>query len=174
MRQRPNHKLNSWHIVQVDEEETNWRLARTQGIYHVRYYLQSYADSKRLKGRECAYWPEIHEYKRDGETMGPIVLMKPSKVDDLLVRKPFRFMWYQDSINLFETKLVGPFDFEDGFKVPQEAWRALLEEAKRVALYTGSLNRIVPLDKPDFSDKDTKDQAESYLAFRWKLIGQHD
>jgi hypothetical protein len=122
-----------------------------------------------MKVRECAYWPEIHEFKRDGVTMGPIVPTKPTKVDDLLMKKPFRFMWYQDSINLYESLLVGPFDFEDAHRVPQDAWKKLLTKASTCNLYTGAINRIVPLDKPDAEDKDKKDNPTSHLAFRWTI-----
>ena len=109
------HKLASWHLVQVDAEETSWQKARTEGVYHVLYYVRCFADSKKKKVRDCAYWPEIHEFKRDGETMGPIVPTKPSKVEHLLSTKSHRFMWHQDTINLFDTMIVGPFDFDDGF-----------------------------------------------------------
>jgi hypothetical protein len=36
-RLRPGYKLRSWHLVQVDEEETNWRKAKAEGVYHVKY-----------------------------------------------------------------------------------------------------------------------------------------
>ena len=83
-------------------------------------------------------------------------------------------MWYQDHVNLYESKLIGPFDFEDGFKVPQHFWKALLDKAKSVALYTGAINRVVALDKPDCEDKDTRNEARSLLAFRWTPEGQHE
>ena len=78
-------------------------------------------------------------------------------------------MWYQDRIDLFNGRLVGPFSFLDGFRVPKEAWDALLEAAPDSNVYMGAINRIIPLDKPDYQDKDTKDYVVSYLAFRWKL-----
>ena len=84
----------------MDEDETSWRRAKDKGIFHVCYFARSYADSEKKKIRECAYWPEIHEFKRDGETMGPIVPTKPNKVDHLLETKSHRYMWYQDTINL--------------------------------------------------------------------------
>jgi hypothetical protein len=118
-RLRPGYKLRSWHLVQVDEEETNWRKAKAEGVYHVKFYVKCYADSKKHKGKDCAYWPKIHEFKRDGETMGPMVPAKPGrKVENLLNNKANRFMWYQDTINLFDCMLVGPFDFDPGHKVP--------------------------------------------------------
>ncbi len=168
-RQRPRHKKNSWHLVQVDEEETNWRRARQEGIYHVRHCVCSLADSRKKKIRECAYWPETHEFKRDGETMGPMVPTKPQKVDRLLSEKSYRFMWHQDTIDLFEAKLVGPFDFDQGYTVAKQVWDQLLDVAKHYSIYMANINRIVPLDKPDFQDKDEKDNPASYLGFRWKI-----
>lgn len=41
-RLRPRHKLAMWHLVQVDEEETDWRAARTEGIYHLLFYVRAY------------------------------------------------------------------------------------------------------------------------------------
>ena len=165
-RQRANHKKHMWFLVKVDEDETNWKRAKSEGVYHVMFYIRCLADSKKKKIRECAYWPNIHEFKRDGVTMGPIVPTKPSKVEHLLSSKPWRFMWYQDTLNIFESRLVGPFDFMDGYKVPTEAWDKLL---KADNVYTAAINRIVPLDKPDFQDKDSHDKPSSHLAFRWKL-----
>ena len=83
-------------------------------------------------------------------------------------------MWYQDYVNLYESKLIGPFDFEDGFKVAQRLWKELLDKAKSVPLYTGAINRIVALDKPDREDKDTRKEARSLLAFRWIPERHHD
>jgi hypothetical protein len=169
VRQRPGWKLNSWHLVQVDEDETNWKKARSEGVFHVRYFVRALADSKKKKGRDCAYWPEIHEFKRDGQTMGPIVPTKPVKVEHLLSTKPFRYMWYQDTINLFENSIVGPFDFEDGFIVPAAMWQALLAKAKDSNLYVGTVNRVVPLDKPDLLDRNSSGTAYSHLAVRWDI-----
>ena len=44
-RSRPGHSLASWHLVQVDDKETNWRKAKDEGMYHVRYFVRSLADS---------------------------------------------------------------------------------------------------------------------------------
>jgi hypothetical protein len=169
-RQRPSYKLCSWHLVQVDEDETNWRKAKSEGVYHVRYFVKSLADSRKKQGRHCAYWPEIHEFKRDGETMGPIVPTTPVKVERLLATKPHRYMWYQDTINLFENKIVGPFDFEPGHLVPEAAFAKLLSVAKDLDIYVGALKRVVPLDKPDFHDRNVHKTPSSHLALRWNIL----
>ena len=169
-RRRPSHQLASWHLVQVDEEETNWKKAKAEGVYHVRFFVRRYVDSSKMKVRECAYWPEIHEFKRDGETMGPIVPTKPSKVEHLLSTKPHRYMWYQDTINLFDAMITGPFEFEDGFHVPEAAWKELLAVADVSKIYVGAVNRIVPLDKPDRMDKDVTGGVHSHLTLRWNIF----
>jgi hypothetical protein len=158
-------------LVQVDEEETNWRKAKAEGVYHVKYYVKCYADSKKHKGKDCAYWPEIHVLKSDGETMGPMVPAKPGrKVENLLNNKANRYMWFQDTINLFDCMLVGPFDFEPGHKVPQQVWKQLLAKAKEFKVYVGNLNPVVPLDKPDREDRNNRGEAFSHLAFRWNIF----
>ena len=102
--------------------------------------------------------------------MGPMVPTKPSKVEHLLSTKSHRFMWYQDSINLFHSMICGPFDFVDGFHVPKTAWDALLRSAEESRIYVGAVNRIVPLDKPDRQDGDVQGDVRSHLAFRWNLF----
>jgi hypothetical protein len=92
---RPGYQLSGWYLVQVDDQETNWRQAKDEGIYHVRFFVRALADSRRFKVWDCRYWPELHEIKRDGVTMGPMIPTKPSKVDK-----------YQDTVNLFEHKTL--------------------------------------------------------------------
>jgi hypothetical protein len=92
--------------------------ARKRGRYHVLYYIRALADSKKFKGRYCNYWPEIHEFRRDGESMGAMVPTRPNKVMRLLETKPDRYMWYQDTIDLFSARIYGPFDFMEDHKIP--------------------------------------------------------
>jgi hypothetical protein len=75
---------------------------------------------------------------------------KPSKVDQLLLERPHKVMWYQDTINLFEHRMVGPFDFADSEQtVPQHVFDVLMEKAPELKVYVGDVNHIIPLDKPD-------------------------
>ena len=66
--------------------------------------------------------------------------------------------------------IVGPFDFEEGFRVPNKAWNTLLRGAEESRLYVGAVNRIVPLDKPDRMDKDVQGEPYSHLAVRWNIF----
>jgi hypothetical protein len=79
-------------------------------------------------------------------------------------------MWYQDTINLFDCMLEGPFNFEPGYKVPQPVWKGLLAKASEFAVYVGGVNRVVPLDKPDREDRNNQGEARSHLAFRWNIF----
>ena len=136
----------------------------------MRFYLRAYHDSKKKKVKDCAYWPEIHEFKRDGQTMGPIVPVKPVKVGKLLTDKPHRYMWYQDTINLFQNRVVGPFDFEAGNRVPDAVWKELLSKAQDLNLYVGAVNRVVALDKPDEQDVSKRTTIQSYMSLRWNTM----
>ncbi len=169
-RARPGYRLSGWYIVQVDDQETNWRQAKDEGIYHVRFFVRALADSRHLKVRNCKYWPELHEFKRDGVTMGPMIPTKPSKVDKLLLERPHKVMWYQDTINLFEHKIVGPFDFADSEQnVPQHVFDVLMDKAPDLKVYVGDVNRIVPLDKPDRNNTTDDGTFNNYLSYRWKI-----
>ena len=102
--------------------------------------------------------------------MGPIVPTDPVKVEKLLANKPHRYMWYQDTINLFECKILGPFDFEPGHLVPQAVFDRLLLVASDLDIYTGALKRVVPLDKPDFQDRSNRGTPSNHLALRWNIL----
>ena len=65
---------------------------------------------------------------------------------------------------------VGPFDFEDGFRVPSTAWDTLLKISKTSQIYVGAVNRVVPLDKPDVGDTDKTGRFTSHLALRWNIL----
>ena len=103
--------------------------------------------------------------------MGPMCPTSPNKVERLLSTKSHRFMWYQDTINLFDSMIVGPFDFEDKFLVPRAVWDKLLSAADESKIYVGAVNRIIPLDKPDYMDRDGEGKAVSHLALRWNILG---
>ncbi|KAL3908235.1 MAG: hypothetical protein SGARI_003153 [Bacillariaceae sp.] len=149
---RDGFKLRSWHVVQVCKEDTDWRLAKRDGLYHVRFLIRCLGDSRKMKVEECRYWPELHQLKADGETMGAMVPSNPEKTESLLLRRPDRYMWYQDTIPLFKWMVSGPFDYHDGRRIPTDSWKALRDQADARGIYIGNLGRTVPLDKPDRKD----------------------
>jgi hypothetical protein len=86
--QRPHetnkHAPASWHLVQVDPEETNNRQAKNIGEYHVKYYVRNVIDSKKRLVRNCRYWPLIREIKQPSGEFGDIVVLQPNKVEETL------------------------------------------------------------------------------------------
>ncbi len=74
----------SWHVAKVDWDETDHDIAREKGRYHMLFYVRSFKDSKKLKVKDCQYWPEIHEFKKDGKTMGVMAPTSPGKALFLL------------------------------------------------------------------------------------------
>jgi hypothetical protein len=154
--------------VQVDEDETNWRAAKSEGLYHVRHWVRCYAESLKKKVKECNYWPEIKELKAD-DSWGKIIPTRPEKVRELMVKKPQKAIWYQDTINLFLLKLYGPFDFENGYHIPKAVWKHLMAVAEDEQVYVGNVNRTVRLDKPDEQDKNLKGKVETWLAQRGSI-----
>jgi hypothetical protein len=65
--------------------------------------------------------------------------LKPDTVEKTLREKPHQYMWYQDTLNVYETMLVGPFDFIDGYKIPHHAWEALRKKAPGRKVYAGDV-----------------------------------
>jgi hypothetical protein len=79
-------------------------------------------------------------------------------------------MWYQDTINLFEHKIVGPFDFVDSEQnVPQHVVDVLMEKAPELKVHAGDVNQIIPLDKPDRQYQADDGTFNNYLSYRWTI-----
>jgi hypothetical protein len=138
--------LAEWHLVQVDEEATDRRNARRYGEYHVRYYLKNETDAKKKKTRECQYWPLLRELLQDGY-LGAIIQVKPSRVDKFLNDQPTKYIWYQDTINLADVMILGPFEFSkhQNHHIPEEHWKSLLNKAEDYRVDATNVNRKVPL-----------------------------
>jgi len=83
-------------------------------------------------------------------------------------------MWYQDLINLFEARLVGPFDFEKDHKIHEDRWNELLTTAKVANVYTANVNRQITLGDADRQDKSNSGVPSNHMAFRWTLEKQFD
>jgi hypothetical protein len=154
--QRPHetnkHAPASWHLVQVDPEETNNRQAKNIGEYHVKYYVQNVIDSKKRLVRNCRYWPLIREIKQPSGKFGDIVVLRPNKVEETLARKPYTRGWYQGTVNIAEQGIIGPFNFsidqtEGQHRVSQDIWKALerSKEVKSGSVNISDLNRVTPL-----------------------------
>ena len=142
----------SWHVVQVDLEETNYRQAKTIGECHVKYYVRNVTDAKKKLVRQCKHWPLIREIKQPSGEFGDIIVLRPNKVEELLAKRPYTRGWYQGTVNLAEQGLVGPFNFSidppGQFLIDPAIWTALeeSEEVKAGRVDIDDLNRITPLE----------------------------
>ncbi len=153
--QRPNetnkHGPASWHVVQVDSDETNNRQAKRVGEYHVKYYVRNAIDSRKRLVRNCRYWPLIREIKQPSGEFGDIIVLRPNKVAELLAKRPYTRGWYQGIVNLAENGIIGPFNFSidqtEQHRISEEIWKAFedTDEVKAGSVDISDLNRITPL-----------------------------
>jgi hypothetical protein len=136
--------LAEWHLVQVDADEMNTAKAKRHGEYHVRYYIRHQADSQKKKTRECKFWPLLRELQTDGY-LGPIIQVRPSRVDHFLNENPASYVWYQDTINLADTMITGPFNFTTNNIIAPTDWTQLLEHAEDFRVDATNVNKRDPL-----------------------------
>jgi hypothetical protein len=136
--------LAEWHLVQVDSEEMNTTKAKRHGEYHVRYYIRNQTDSQTKKTRECKFWPLLRELQPDGY-LGPIIQVRPTRVTQFLDDNPASYVWYQDTINLADLMVTGPFDFTTNHRLPELSWQHLLDNAEEFRINVTNINKRDPL-----------------------------
>jgi hypothetical protein len=138
--------LAEWHLIQVDKEATDRRNARRYGKYHERYYIKNETNSEKKKTWECQYWPLLRELLRDGY-LGAIIQVNPSRIEKFLEDQPTKYIWYQDTINLADVMIIGPFEFSNQIQhhIPETQWKTLLDKAKDYGVDATDVNRRVPL-----------------------------
>jgi len=169
-RPQENYSKLAWHVAQVDMEETSLQAAKRTGKYHVRYWIRNLQDSKKQLVRSCRYWPCINEFKKDGESLGPLVPIKPAKAEETLKKKKHIYFWYQDTIDLLESMVVGPFNFDTSYKIPTYAWETLLRRADEMGIRVQNVDRVVPLDEDDVDDLDDNgNPCASFMHTYWQI-----
>jgi hypothetical protein len=138
-------------VVQVKLQDNDETATRDEGNYNVRFYIREQANSKDRQLRNCRYWPEIHELRPNG-MFGKIVQIRPGKVDSILDDQPEKYRVYEQTINLCESALVGPFDFahprhyqNEGNRIAFEEWEELKSAAKHHDLDVSDIEEIIPL-----------------------------
>lgn len=138
----------TWYLVQVDWEETNPEKAKRTGLYHCRWFIRHFEDSKTRQIKECRYWPEIHEIIND--VLGAMVLVRPSRVNNMLQKRKLKYAWYQQEVNLTTELLVGPFNFQptttthrEPFRISNARWNKLKQHHKTVAIE--NMDQIIPV-----------------------------
>ena len=97
------------YLLQVDMDQSDPFSMSNYGVYHCQWYLRKHEDCKKYTTMACRFWPEIRA-KNQGGTLGKMLLVRPSKAQDLL-QKNQTYVWYQDDISLDEHRLVVTFQF---------------------------------------------------------------
>jgi hypothetical protein len=147
-RQDPGNQQADWHLIQIDEDETDPQKAKRLGEYHARYYIREYENSKKRRVMDCRYWPLIRELRADGN-FGAIVMIRPNKVEEILAKKPYTRGWYQHGVNIAEDGIVGPFNFDtingEANRIEQKYWTELLEASKEHDIYALDIKKVTPI-----------------------------
>jgi hypothetical protein len=150
------HKIDTtnthrWYIVQARLQDDDTQTTRDEGKYTVWFYIREQSNSKTREQRNCRYWPEIHQLRPNG-TMGQIVSVRPGRAEATLRDRPDRYKAYQETINLCQDALVGPFDFavpkyyqNEANRIAFEEWEELKTAAQTIDLDVGDIEEIVPL-----------------------------
>ena len=111
-------QFKALYIVSVDLEETNKKEATTEGTYHCKWLTPSQQDKNMSKNK---FRPWIKELASE-DTFGDTQLVRPGKVNNFLKLKIETHAWYQKKINLAETSITGPFDFDPSYHISTRIW----------------------------------------------------
>ena len=137
-----------WHLVQVDLEETEETKALNTGAYHIRYFIRHFQQSKHRPTRQCKFWPLIRELRPDGY-FGAIVVVAPNKIPEMLKKQNTTRTWYQDTINIDDTFIAGPFNFSrigsESHRIHDNVWETLKNNATGRNINTDDIDKICPL-----------------------------
>jgi hypothetical protein len=146
-KQEPGKHSTDWHLVQVDLDETDPQRAKRLGEYHTKYYIRQYEDAKKRRVMDCRFWPLIRELRADGN-FGAIVMVRPSKVDEILAKKAYTRGWYELETNIAEDGIVGPFNFDtsgEANRIAPKYWDELLSEAKEQGIHATDIKKVTPI-----------------------------
>ena len=138
-----------WFVVQVDWDETIESEAKSQGIYHVRWYVRHYIDANTKPVSQCRFWPEVHELM-ENDVLGAMRPMRPSGTMDNKLHKN-NWAWYQQKIHLFADHVVGPFDFvtinNKTHHISSTVWDLFRAQADPLQVDLLNLDRVEPLNE---------------------------
>ena len=138
------------HLAQVDLDEMNKRRARKMGEHHARHHVWHFAEVKRRLVRNCRHWPLMRSLRPDG-SCGDILFIKPSNVQETLVRRARARGWCQSPANLAKDGILGPFNFSnirgETHRIDDKAWKVPenCEGVKSGRLDIDNLSQITPL-----------------------------
>jgi hypothetical protein len=101
-----------WHLVRIDMDATDPRLAKTMGTYVARWYAPHHTDRVNHPLTHCRFWPDVRTRASPSDPPTELVPISPSKVEQWLASQEGSLaVWITDNVNLATDLLVGPFDF---------------------------------------------------------------
>ena len=173
-KERQFYQHREWHIVSVDPVSFNSERTLATGKVHVKFWVRAYGHANKKPIRNCAVWPNLHREKNGYACeMTPTA---PTLVMTMQGKLPEGRIWYQDSIYLVDDMICGPFRLLDGYMVPDDVWESILARGEEDALaqvelplYTGNIDRVVPLGEPDKENPDENGRSYAHLARKYRL-----
>ena len=140
-----------WYAVQAKMQDDDTESTRNEGKYTVWFYIREQQNSKSRKVRNCRFWPEIHQLRPNGQ-LGPIVPVRPGRAEKTLLEQPHKYRVYEQTVNLCENALVGPFDFavpqhyqNEAHRIAFEEWEELKAAAVQHNIDVSDIEEVVPL-----------------------------
>jgi ribosomal protein L21E len=136
-----------WYAAQVDWDETDETKAKSQGIYRLKWLIPHHLDSKKLRRRDCRYWPEIHEVNKKGD-LGRMRFISPVKATrDYVEDQGWAF--YEWDTDLTRDLLAGPFDLQvinnEPYRIPNNIWAQVKERGRQLKMDTSNIDRVVAI-----------------------------
>ena len=140
-----------WYVIQVRLDDDDTETTRNEGKYRVWFYICEHSNSKSRQLRNCRYWPEVHQLRPNG-MLGLIVPIRPGRVEQTITAQPDKYKVFEQTVDLLEKALVGPFDFavpkhyqNESNRVAFEEWEDLKMAAKQHNLDVTDTEEIIPL-----------------------------
>ena len=147
----PSNTRYQWYVVQARPENSDPDETKKSGKYLVRWFIRHPDDSKNKTLKECRYWPEVHSLRKDG-SMGPIVPVRPAKIDGFLETRQHAFAAYEDKVDLLRDGIVGPFDLQKHIQnktnehtIAAEQWDLLESRGHQFGVDTSNIGDVSPL-----------------------------
>ena len=140
-----------WYVVQARVHDDDTETMRNEGKYTVWFYIREHDNSKTRQLRNCRYWPEVHQVRANGN-LGPITPIRPGRVEAIVNDQPEKFRVYEQTVDLCENGIVGPFDFavpkhyqKEANRIAFEEWEELKTAAQQHNLDVSDIEEIIPL-----------------------------
>ena len=144
---RENSTKYDWYIAQVDWNESAEDVARKTGVYRLIWLVPNSKDSMERRRKDCRYWPEVHEVRRNGE-LGRMHMLNPTKATRDRIKK-HGWAFYEWDVNLCQDLLFGPFNYvtigKDPTRIPKDVWRQLELLRDKHRLDTSNINSVLPI-----------------------------